>query len=162
MTIDRLAIMQKVLTQLGAEVWHSTRYANDTGTCLRCVTGTMVMVPDDPSRPYFLQADGAEELQAQVDPLFDVFAAEAADDINAGGPRAALLAAADALHEQGYEAGYEAALVMARDVFEKVVLGKYGALPPAVSSRIHQASFADLARWAERMAHVQHATALIV
>jgi hypothetical protein len=162
MTMDRSKIMQRALEELGVEVWTSTRYANDSGTCMRCVTGTLVMVPDDPGKPHFFQADGAEELEARVNPVFERLADEAAGALRAGGPRAALLAAGDALFQEGYESGYEAALNEARVVFEKVVLGKFGALPPALSVRIQQASFADMAHWADRIAQVRHATALIV
>jgi len=146
MTIDRAKIMQTALDELGVKVWQSIRYANDSGTCLRCATGTMVMVPDDPGEPYFFQADGAEELKARVEPVFERLADEAAGALIAGGARASLLAAGDALFQEGYDAGYEAALTEARVVFEKLVLGKYGALPPALSARIHQASFTDMAR----------------
>lgn len=161
MPIDRLTIIQKALERLGVEVWHSVRYANDTGTCLRCVSGTMVMVPDDASVPYFMQADGAEELKERVDPLFEQLMAEAVEAHAAGGARAALLSAAEDLYQEGYDAGYEAALASARGVFEAVILGKFGAMPQSLSTRIHEASFADMSRWAARIQHVRHVTALI-
>ena len=70
--------------------------------------------------------------------------------------------AVDAIHREGYDAGYQAALEQARAVFEKVVLAKYGAMPPALSARIAQASFADMERWVARMPSARHVTALIV
>lgn len=159
---ERAEVMRRALAEVGVEVWHTTRYANDSGTCLRCVTGTMVMVPDDESRSCLFQADGADELRARVEPVFERLLAEAAETLLASGPRAALLAAGDALRREGYDAGYQAALDQAREVFEALMIARFGALPPAVSDRIRQASFADMHRWAQRAASVRHVTALVV
>lgn len=161
MAVNRLEIMHKVLERLGVEVWRTLRYGNDTGTCIRTVSGTMVMVPDDPNTPYFMQASGADELKALADPVFETLYAEAMETASAAGARSALLAAADALYQEGYDAGYLAATVAARQVFEAVVVGKYGAMPEALSARIRSASLEDMARWAARMPHARHATALI-
>lgn len=162
MTPDRAAIMRMALDEVGVEVGQHTRYANDTGTCLRCTTGTMVMVPDDASQPYFTQASGAEALQARLDPVFDRLWREAAETQVHRSARDALAAAGDALFHEGFDAGYQAALGEARKVFGRMIVAKFGAVPPSVSMRIQLASFDDMARWAARLSSVRHVTAVII
>ncbi|MEZ4436709.1 MAG: hypothetical protein R3F65_30285 [bacterium] len=163
MVIDRVGILTEVLGGVDVTVWRVTRYANDTGTCLWCSTGTLVMVPDDDALDWYCQASDAEALTARIEPAVTaaITAARLRSDAIAEGARATLdalspaarelLRLADALRREGYEEG----LAAARRLFTTVVRGRFGHLPPPVEQRIAGAGFADLERWSERVAKAQ-------
>lgn len=163
MAIDRVGILTDALGGVDVTVWRVTRYANDTGTCLWCSTGTLVMVPDDEALDWYCQATGADELAARIEPTVTpaIAAARLRSAAIAEGARASLDALSpatrelirltDAIRREGYEEG----LVAARRLFTTIVRGRFGHVPPPVEQRIAGAEFADLERWSERVAKAQ-------
>jgi hypothetical protein len=160
MAIDRVGIITEALTGHDVSIWRVTRYANDTGSCLWCSTGALVMVPDDDALDWYCQATGADELSARLQPTVaaaltaareragavDALARTALDALS---PAArSLLKIADDLRREGYDDG----LVITRRLFATIVRGRFGTLPPPVEQRIATADFAQLERWSERIA----------
>jgi len=159
MQFDRTPIIVDGLKALGVGVGRSTRYANDTGTCLWCANGALVMVPDDPEKPWFCQAKGADELLEQLTPLVEPRLAKAAADAAVAADaiasniasmtsgQRALIQLGDQLRQEGYEE----ALVESREMFAAIMRGKFGSLPPPVEQRIRRADFSQLHRWSKRL-----------
>lgn len=159
MKIDRAAIIAEALEALDVGIWRRTRYANDTGTCLWCSTGSLVMVPDDEELEWYCQAEGSTELSprlaAEAGPRLEA-AARAAAEIAASAAawrselspaQQALLAASEDLRREGFDEG----LSRARIMFAELMRSKFGPLPPMVEARIATADFHQLERWAGRL-----------
>lgn len=159
MKIDRAAIIAGALETLEVGVWRTTRYANDTGTCLWCQSGALVMVPDDAQMEWFCQAKGGEALFEKLSPLVEPLLAEAAEKATiVAESRAAGLAAMSPaqralldLGEQLRREGYDEAIAEARLMFANIMQSKFGQLPPTVRARIDQAQFYQLQRWSQRI-----------
>lgn len=159
MEIDRVGILTEALGGVDVTVWRVTRYANDTGTCLWCSTGTLVMVPDDEALDWYCQATGADALTARIEPVVTpaIAAARLRSAASEDGARAALDALSPATRELMHLAdairleGYEEGLVAARRLFTTIVRGRFGHVPPPVEHRIAGAGFSDLERWSERL-----------
>lgn len=160
MAIDRVGIITEALTGHDVTVWRVTRYANDTGSCLWCSTGALVMIPDDEALDWYCQATGADELTIRLQPTVAaafIAAREQADAVgeatrgalDALSPAArSLLRVADDLRREGYDDG----LAITRRLFATIVRGRFGHLPPPVEQRIATADFEQLERWSERIA----------
>lgn len=169
MPIDRLAIITQALEEIEESVWRTTRYANDSGTCLWCTDGTLVMVPDDLDLEWFCQAKGGDELQARLAPLVQPRLDEAArtaelvtDALEAN--YAALSPAQRTLVELGEQLrreGYQEGLEQARRMFAGIMRSKFGQLPPMVEMRIEHAEFHQLERWGERLFSVPRAILVV-
>lgn len=168
MKIDRLAIILEALAEVGTEVSRQTRYANNTGTCIWCRTGPLVMVPDDPGRPWFCQAKGSEELSEKLTPLVEerLEAAKTAPVTLGAGPgaktldaaRSALLHAGEALYAQGQDASLD----RVRAIFTTIMRGQFKSLDPIVEQRIASASWDQIERWSERVHQMPRAIMVVV
>lgn len=155
MQIDRVGIVLEALESIEITVWRQTRYANDTGTCLWCSTGALVMVPDDVELEWYCQATGAEELTARLEPIVqpkivtavEVAAARGAEPLDLSPEQRALLEIGARMQQQGFDE----ALVRTRRIFARIMQSKFGPLPPMVEQRIELADFHQLERWSERL-----------
>lgn len=169
MASDRATLILGVLEELGVDVWRSTRYANNTGTCMWCSTGALVMVPDSDKLEWFAQAEGAEELQARMAPLVEARLTEAATqpygvlatDLQVDGASSPALRALVGLGEQLRREGYDEALGEARTMFVGIMRSKFGPLPPIIEHRIQSADFGQLQRWSERIFTVSRAMLVV-
>jgi len=156
MTIDRAAIFAEALAAIGVVPWRTTRYANDTGTCFWCDTGTLVMVPDSMELDWYCQAKGAEELTPRLTPevearLEAASRAGPAATAEAGREMSSTDAALLGLANQIRREGFDEALGHARLMFEGIMESKFGPLPPMIRQRIAQADFNQLQRWSKRL-----------
>lgn len=164
--IDRTAIIIEALEALEVMPWRHTRYANDTGTCLWCDTGSLVMVPDDMALDWFCQATGAEELDARLRPEVEARISAAADAgeqaASVGGQslsasEVALLEVGGRIRQEGLDEG----LRRARVIFTRIMRGRFGELPAMVEQRIAVADFDQLERWSERVFSLPRAVLIV-
>lgn len=169
MHFDRAAIIVDALTELSVGVGRSTRYANDTGTCLWCANGALVMVPDDPEQPWFCQAKGADELAERLTPVVEPRLAKATADATIAADaiasdRASMSPGQRALLQLGdqiRQEGFDEALAESRQMFAAIMRGRFGSLPPLVERRIQTADFYLLHRWSTRLFTLPRATLVV-
>lgn len=171
MVHERVEVFVEALRACDESVWQQTRYANNTGTCLWCSGGALVMVPDDPDGEWFCQAKGAEALTARLTPIvnaaFERLAAAAPTDtastFDAHTPATrALLAAVEAVRHEARIDAEAAALDRVRGIFSQIVASKFGLVPPHVQQRIDAAGFDDLERWGRRIFTAPNAMLVVV
>lgn len=171
MVHERVEVFVEALRACDESVWQQTRYANNTGTCLWCSSGALVMVPDDSESEWFCQAKGAEALTERLTPIVTAALerlataqpAEAAPTFDAHTPATrALLAAADALRQEAQRDAEAAALDRVRGIFSQIVASKFGLVPPHVQQRIDTAGFDDLERWGRRIFSAPNAMLVVV
>lgn len=171
MAIDRLAIITEALAEIEIEIWRETRYANNTGSCLWCNNGSLVMVPDDLDLDWFCQAKGAEALMEQLRPIVEAKLATAQPAVAAvlqsaegGGEgaadplRLALLNAGEALYAQGRDESLD----RMRVIFTTIMRGRFKSLDPIIEQRIANASLEQIERWAERVHDMPRAILVVV
>lgn len=146
MSVDRVALFTEILESLEVEVWRSTRYARDTGTCLWCTSGPMVMIPDDASQPWVCQSKGADALGPRLE---EALAARqmAARDAAPSDARQALVEAGERL----WQAGFDEALGKARELFATLLRSRFESVPAIVEQRIASADFDQLQTWSGRL-----------
>ncbi len=151
--MTRVDLVLAALKTLGVSSGRQTRYGNNTGTCLWCDQGSMVMVPDEVGTEVFVQGPNADELGAILQSMgpFEPAPTE--------GRHGALIAAGEAL----FEAGIEEGLVEAREVFQEVMRSYFeGHVPGTVQNRIRHAGFEDLKRFAKQLKGAQNAMLVVV
>lgn len=171
MVEERVEVFVEALRACDESVWQQTRYANDTGTCLWCSSGALVMVPDDPELEWFCQAKGSEALTERLAPLV----ADALGRLVERPPEAAhpalgaltpatraLLTAAEAVQREARRDAEDEALDRVRGIFSQIVASKFGLLPPHVQQRINGASFDDIERWGRRIFTAPNAMLVVV